>query len=192
MRKAWLFVFVLSVIVPAMISLGTAGLTASSPAIESTPAPAPPKPDFSSMKYLLGAWSCTTKSSRRPTAATWTTTNSLDSTGYWMIGHDVGHKTPWFPFESTGIDKMTYDADGKRWIDIYTDDLGNYGVGTSPGVRGNTIVWSDALFTPSSDVKSESPQTETWISATKRTMTSRTTESSGAVRTYNTVCVKGG
>jgi hypothetical protein len=28
----------------------------------------PPKPDFSSMKFLVGSWSCSTKSARRPFA----------------------------------------------------------------------------------------------------------------------------
>jgi hypothetical protein len=68
------------------ISLSMAGRAAGSPTIEATPVPAPKNPDFSSMQYLLGSWNCTSKSSRRPSASTGTTVNSLDSTGFWMIG----------------------------------------------------------------------------------------------------------
>jgi hypothetical protein len=39
---------------------------AAGTAVEGTPVPTPPKPDFSSMKFLIGTWTCSDLSSRRP------------------------------------------------------------------------------------------------------------------------------
>jgi hypothetical protein len=154
----------------ATAALGLRAMASGSSTGEATPAPMPAKPNFSSMMYLLGTWDCSTESSRRPSASTFMIANALDSSGYWIIGTDIGYKTPWYPYEIHGVDKMTYDPDAKHWIDIYTDDQGNYGVQSSPGLHGNTIVWSDAFFTTYHDVSAESPTTETRISKSKRTM----------------------
>jgi len=119
------------------------------------------------------------------------TANSLDSTGYWIIGTDVGYPTSWYPYEIHGVDKLTYDSDAKRWIDVYTDDQGSYGIQSSPGLQGNTVVWSDAFFTPYRDVTAESAITETRISSSKRIQHSTFKVASGRTITLDTVCTRG-
>jgi len=190
MRKAWLVGLVITAALGSLaISLGNLDLAIAAPTIESTPVPAPQKPDFAPMKYLMGTWNCTSKSSRRPTASKFTTANSLDSTGYWIIGQDYAPGASWYPYATKGIDKMTYDSDSKLWIDVYTDDRGGYGISKSPGPHGNTIVWSDAYFTPYSDIVSQSPTTETF-SSTKRVMHQTFRVKSGMVNRVDTVCIK--
>src|SRR5579862_508822 len=63
----------------------------AAPMIEGTPVPMAPKPDFSSMRFLIGTWTCTDMSSRRPGPFTTTEVFSMDPTGYWMIRNDTIH-----------------------------------------------------------------------------------------------------
>ena len=99
----------------------------------------------------------------------------------------------WFPYATHGTDMVTYDADTKRWVDVFTGDFGGYGVQTSPGWSGNTIVWTDALFKPGMDVIAEKPIVTTKVSDTKTTSTSSFQEkSTGRWIGVNTVCTKNG
>jgi hypothetical protein len=61
--------------------------------IESTPIPAPVKPNFSSLSFMVGTWTCKSKSSRRPAAFTTISTYSLDPTGYWISETSTTPKT---------------------------------------------------------------------------------------------------
>src|SRR5579864_2797997 len=106
----------------AIVAAATIAFAATSPTIESTPIPGPPKPDFSAMKFLLGNWTCSTKSSRRPSAYTTTSTASIDPTGYWMVTKSVQHKTSWVPQDLSATDMATYDSDAHRWVDVLTGD----------------------------------------------------------------------
>lgn len=160
--------------------------------IESTPVPMLPKPDFSSMSYLVGTWTCSSKSARRPAAYTGTTTYSMSPDGWWIEETTVQNAMPWFPTKTTTYDKITYDSDTKRWIDVSYGDLGAYGLATSSGWNGNAMVWHDANFAPGSDVKSTSDITMTKNSDAKMTSTSSFTEASGRSIGVVTTCTKNG
>ncbi len=168
----------------------TIALAASSPKIESTPIPAPGKPDFSSMNFSLGTWMCSTKSARRPGPYITTSVTTMDPTGYFMVTKSTTAKTSWAP-KAGATDWVTWDSDTKRWVDINVGDFGAYDASTSPGWTGNTMVWTDALFKPGMDVVAVTPLINTKVSDTK--LTSHTTfkeRSSGRWVSVDTVCNK--
>lgn len=126
------------------------------------PLPPPPKPNLSAMKGWIGSWSCTTTSSRRPSAVTSTVTYALDPSGRWIVGTGISHPVPWYPYKGTSTDYATYDAAQKRWVDVYVDSDGNYQTSTSRGPRGNTWIWHDlGLQRPGGDIAATSDQTAT-------------------------------
>lgn len=174
-----------------LAAAGSIALAATTPTTESTPVPKPPKPDFSSMSWLVGTWNCSFKSARRPSAVTFTQVTTLDPAGYWMITKSNSKGTAWFPWPATTTDMITHDSDPKRWVDILTGDFGAYDASSSPGWNGNTIVWTDNMFKPSSDVMAVTPTTQTKVSNAK--WTSHTTfqeRSSGKWISVDTVCNK--
>lgn len=175
----------------AIVASGAIAFAAATPTIEKTPAPKAPKPNFSSMNFLMGAWTCSTKSARRPAAYITTSVTTMDPTGYWMVTKSIQKPTPWFPYQTAGTDWVTYDSTTSRWVDVFTGDQGSYGVTTSPGWSGTTIVWTDALFKPGTDVIGETPTTLTKVSDTKTTTHSTFREkSSGRWIAVDAVCTK--
>lgn len=185
------FRIVLALVVTSLASGGSVlAATPPTPGIETTPIPTNAKPDWSSMKFNLGSWTCVSRSSRRAAPFTSTASTSMDATGYWMITKTVIPKLSWAS-GATSIDMITYDPQQHRWVDVYTDDQGNYDVSYSPGWKGNAMVWTDALFTPGPDIIAASPATLTKVSDTKTTSHNTFTEKSGTVRTSDTTCTKG-
>ncbi|MBV8171316.1 MAG: hypothetical protein JO219_05220 [Candidatus Eremiobacteraeota bacterium] len=162
----------------------------ATPGMESTPIPQSPKPDFSTMKFMLGTWQCSSRSSRRPTPFKTTTVTTLDSTGYWMVVNSTSPKVSWAP-AIVSVDRITYDGTFKRWADVYTDDNGGYDVSYSPGWKGGTITWTDALFTPGPDIVSTSPTVTTKVSDSKTTSHSTFKEKSGRTVSFDVACTKG-
>jgi hypothetical protein len=158
--------------------------------MEATPIPSPPKPNFAPMKYFLGAWSCSSKSSRRPTPQLSTSVVTLDPGGRWMIEKSVNHATSWFPYTVDEVDQFTYDGDAKRWVDVETDTLGGYDLSATKGWTGNALVWTDISFAPGKDVASETTFTITKNSATKFTGTNAFTTTKGRTVNVETVCTK--
>lgn len=159
--------------------------------VESTPIPAPKKPDFSSVSFMVGSWTCKSKSSRRPAAFTTISTYSLDPTGYWMNEVSTTPKTSWVPTTLRNWDKITYDSDTHRWVDVLYGDAGSYGLSFSKGWNGNTIVWHDVSFAPGPDVSSQTDVTTTKVSPTKMTSTSSFTETKTGRRVMvATTCIK--
>jgi hypothetical protein len=158
--------------------------------VESTPVPEAPKPDFSSMSFLVGTWSCSTKSSRRPTAFATTVTDAMSPDGWWIEQKSVNQPMSWFNHVVTFYDKITYDASTKRWIDVNFGEMGGYGLSTSSGWNGNSIVWHDPTFAPNADVASQSDTTMTKDSNTKYTQSSSFTEPSGRSVSVVTTCTK--
>ncbi len=144
--------------------------------VESTPIPAPAKPNFSSMSFLVGTWSCSTKSSRRPAPYLTTVTYAQDSTGYWLNQTSVTKPTSWVKTRLTTYDKYTYDSDTHRWVDVTYGDGGTYGLAFSKGWSGDSMVWHDVSFAPSADIASQTDLTTTKVSATKVTNSSAFTE----------------
>jgi len=159
--------------------------------VESTPVPAPQKPDFSSLSYMVGTWTCKSKSSRRPAAFTTISTYSLDPTGYWMNETSTTPKTTWVPTPLRTWDKITYDPDAKRWADVSYGDGGAYGLSYSQGWNGNQIVWHDVSFAPGPNINSQTDITTTKVSATKTTSSSSFTETKTGRRVMvTTTCLK--
>jgi hypothetical protein len=159
--------------------------------VESTPIPAPHKPNFSSMMFLVGTWNCSSKSSRRPAAFTTISSYSLDGTGYFMNETSTTAKTAWVPTALRTWDKITDDSDTNRWADVSYGDGGSYGLSFSKGWNGNQIVWHDVSFAPGPDVNSQTDSTTTKVSNAKTTSTSSFTETKTGRRvTVMTTCTK--
>lgn len=186
------FLSICTALVFAIILSGAVVLAANAPTIESTPAPAAPKPDFSKLMFLTGNWTCTTKSSRRPSAFTTTSTTTMDPSGYWMMTKSVQHKTSWTRTDFAGVDMVTYDSDAHRWVDVFTGDEGSYNVSTSPGWTGDSVVWTDMVISPAGNVMSTSPTTVTKLSNTSISTHNAFKEKSGRTITVSGTCHKTG
>ena len=185
------FAFVCSLVAAtaAVLSLGAVVSADPTPGIETTPIPMSAKPEWSAMKFLLGTWQCSTKSSRRPSAYATTQVNTMDPTGRWMVTDSTIPGLSW-AHAIVSVDKVTYDSSQHRWVDVYTDDQGNYDVTYSPGWEGDTIVWTDQLFTPGPDIIATSPVTNTKVNDTKITGHNTFKEKSGRTITVDSVCTK--
>ncbi len=186
------FFYMCSAFVFAIVLAGAMVLADNAPMIESTPAPAQPKPDFSKFMFMMGDWTCSTKSSRRPAAFITTSTTTIDPTGYWMVAKGVQHKTSWTHSDFSAVDMVTYDADAHRWVDVSTGSEGSYNLSTSPGWRGDSIVWTDAVISPQGNVMSTSPTTLTKMSDTTMSTHNSFKERSGRTITVTGSCHKTG
>lgn len=144
--------------------------------VESTPIPAPAKPNFSSMQFLIGTWTCSTKSARRPGAYVTTSTYTMDPTGYWIEETSTTNTASWIAKKLTVLDKITYDKDAKRWVDVLYGDGGLYGLSFSSGWAGNKMSWHDVSFAPGPDIASQTDIVNTKVSNTKMTSASSFTE----------------
>ncbi|MGA8099148.1 MAG: hypothetical protein WB810_10870 [Candidatus Cybelea sp.] len=159
--------------------------------VESTPIPAPKKPNFSSMSYLVGTWTCTTKSSRRPAAYVTTSTYTMDPSGWWMNETSTTNPTKWIAVRLTNTDKITFDPDTHRWVDITDGPQNGYGLAFSSGWNGDQMSWHDVSFAPTADIKSQTDNTVTKVSNTKMTSSSSFTEAgTGRVVSVSGVCTK--
>lgn len=173
-----------------VICVATTIALAATPTIESTPIPTPPKPDFSSMNFNLGSWTCSTQSGRRPGPYITNAVTTMDPTGYWMVTKSITLKTSWAA-AATGTDWVTWDSGASRWVDMNVSEFGQYDTTTSPGWTGNTMVWTDALFKPGNDVIAVTPMTTTKVSDIKITQHNTFQErSSGKWINVDTVCNK--
>jgi hypothetical protein len=159
--------------------------------LETTPIPATVKPDFSQMNFFVGMWRCSIKSSRRPVAYITTSVYSRDASGYWLQEATTVKPPAWEPTALQTYDKITYDPDTKRWIDVTYGDQGAYGLTTSAGWSGNDIVWHDPAFVPGASIQSTSDTTLTKLSPTKYTTSTSFVEAgSGRTVTVNGICTK--
>ena len=158
--------------------------------VESTPIPAPGKPNFSAMNFLIGTWTCSTKSSRRPAAYSMVSTYTMDPTGYWIEETSTTNKTSWSP-KLTIMDKYTYDPDTHRWADVTYGDQGTFGLAFSSGWDGSKIIWHDVSFAPGPNVTAQSNVTNTKVSDGKYTTASTFTETkTSRVVSVTGVCTK--
>jgi hypothetical protein len=131
---------------------------AATPKVEGTPAPIRAKPNWSKLEYLIGTWTCTDLSSRRPGPFTITEVYSMDPSGYWMIRDDTTHKASWIPREVHSQTKYTYDAQAKLWVRVTTGDFGTYAVDTAREPVGNTRTFTFVVHTGAPDVASYAPE----------------------------------
>ncbi|MGZ3497871.1 MAG: hypothetical protein ACXVAK_09950 [Vulcanimicrobiaceae bacterium] len=158
--------------------------------VEGTPVPTPPKPDMSSMKFLVGTWTCSDLSSRRPGPFTTTEVYSMDPTGYWILRDDTIHKASWIPRDFHSQTKYTYDTQAKHWIRITMGDQGGYAVATAPMPVGNKKTYTYMVQTKAPDIASYAPEVYMKESDTKKTMTTSFTENNGRVVTVKETCTK--
>src|SRR5579871_5238761 len=106
------------ILVAAAVLLAATMPCVASAQVESTPIPAPKKPNFSSMEFMIGTWTCSTKSARRPTAYVTTSTYTMDPSGYWIDETSTTSPTKWIAQRLMTWDKITYDSDTHRWVDV--------------------------------------------------------------------------
>jgi len=173
-----------------LAALGVTASAALAQTMESTPAPRPAKPNFAPFSFMVGTWSCSTKSARRPAAYHTTETWSMDPTGYWLVGKQKTDPMSWFPYASTGEDRITYDPDTGRWVDVYQGDFGGYDLTSSKGWNGSSIVWHDLSFAGGKDVATQSDVTVTKVSPAKMTSTSTFTTAKGRSVGVTSTCTK--
>jgi hypothetical protein len=186
LNRFHLFVSALTLLI---LSAGaTAG--AAGPAVEGTPVPMRPKPDLSTMNFLIGTWTCSDLSSRRPGPFTTTEVYSKDPSGYWIVRNDTIHKASWIPREFHNQTKFTYDAVAKHWVRITTGDTGAYAVATASMPVGMTKTYTYVIQTKAADISSYAPEVYTKVSDTKKTMTTSFTETSGRVVNVKETCTK--
>ena len=159
--------------------------------VESTPVPAPKKPNFSSMSFMIGTWTCSTKSARRPAAYVTTTTYTLDPSGWWIDATSSTNTTKWIPEKLTSMDKITYDSDTHRWVDTTIGPQNGYGLAFSTGWSGDQMTWHDVSFAAGPDISAQTDNVITKVSNTKTTSSSSFTEAkTGRHVSVTGVCTK--
>jgi len=165
-----------------------AGLTKS---IAATTVIVIPKPDFSSMTFLVGTWSCSKQNSARPLPYTAMETFAVSPDRRWIELTTLWNPVPWFPNKWTSHDEITYDQSKKRWVDVEYDDIGGSGRATSPGWSGNMIVWHDPDSTPTTSGWVTTDDTMTKVSDS-RVMSewSLINQKKHKTETEKTVCTK--
>ncbi len=172
------------------LTLATAAPAPAAPAVEGTPIPTSPKPDFSSMRFLVGTWTCSDLSSRRPGPFTTTEVYSMDPSGYWLLRESTVHKASWIPQDFRFDTKYTYDPYAKVWVRIVTDDRGNFAVATAPHAANSKKTYTYVIQRKAPDIASYAPEVFTKVSDTKKTMTTSFTETSGRVVRVTETCTK--
>ena len=158
--------------------------------IEGTPVPPAPKPDFTAMKFLIGSWTCSNVSSRRPGPFTTTEVYSMDPTGYWLLRADTTQTASWIPTVGHGQTRYTFDSGTKRWVRISTSDNGGFSVATAPSIVNGKKTYTTVFRRTSPSVAAVGPEVFTKVSDTKKTMTSSLTEPGGRVVNVSQTCTK--
>jgi hypothetical protein len=153
--------------------------------------PVPKKPDFSSMKFLLGTWACATHSERRGSEASHTTvTYSMAPDGYSVKSISKSPKVSYAAVGFTATDWYTYDSNAKRWIDITIGSYGAYGYATSTGWENGHLLWGADSFLPDGDLTSSTGTLITKVSDTKLTTASAFTTTAGLLNRVTGTCTK--
>ena len=173
-----------------LVFAGGLSAFAAAPKVEGTPVPTNPKPDFSSMRFLIGTWTCSDVSSRRPGPFTTTEAYTMDPTGYWLLRKTTTHKASWIPREFVADTRYTWDNYGKDWVRITTGDQGGYSVATAPAPANNKKTYTYVVQTKAPDIASYAPEVYTKQSDTKKTMTTSFTETNGRVVNVTETCAK--
>jgi hypothetical protein len=174
----------------ALLIAGGATAMSAGVKVEGTPVPIRPKPDLSSMKFLIGTWQCSDLSSRRPGPFTTTEVWSMDPSGYWMVRDTTTHTASWIPREFHAQSRYTYDAVAKQWVRITIGDTGAYSVATATMPSANRKIYTYVIQTKALDVTSYAPEVFVKASDTKKTMTTSFTETGGRVVTVKETCTK--
>ncbi len=175
----------------ALIAALSGSAYAQTTKVEGTPIPAPAKPDFSTLKYLVGTWTCSDLSSRRPGAFTTTEVYSMDPSGYWLTRDDTIHTASWIPRDVHSQTKFTWDAGSGKWVRITTGDGGQFAIATA-GARssGGQRTYTYVIQSTAPDVSSYAPEVYTKVGNTKKTMKTTFTEKTGRVVNVTETCTK--
>jgi len=154
--------------------------------------PVPTKPDFTSMRFMLGKWICTTHSSRRPPSFKYVTTSVATMTpdGFWIKTVSTTPKTSVFPADSISTDWMTYDSTVGRWVDVSMGSFGSYGYTTSTGWSHGLLLWTAEAFLPNGDLTSSTGTLVTKVSDVKYTAVQGFTTAAGLLSRVTSVCTK--
>jgi hypothetical protein len=176
----------------ALLAFLSAGAASAAPGVEGTPAPIPPKPNWSSMNFLIGTWTCTDLSSRRPGPFTTTQVYTMDPSGYWMMREDTIHTASWIKTEVHTHYKYTWDTYAHRWVRIGTGDFGGYSVATAPMPVGKMKTYTFVIQAKSPDVSWYAPEVYTVVGTTKKMMTTSFRENGGRVVNVKETCIKNG
>lgn len=177
----------------ALISLcllSTVVSFAANTGVEGTPPPMPPKPDWSTMNFLVGTWTCTDLSSRRPGPFTVTKVYSKDPGGYWMTRNDTTHKASWIKRELHTTYRYTWDDVKQKWIRIGMGDLGGYEVAEAPMPVNGRKTWTFITQRIPPDIASYTPEVYQRTGDTKITMTSSFREKTGRLVNVKESCSK--
>ena len=169
-----------------LLTIGFIAAPAASTA-QTSPAPTPvpiPKPDFASMNFLLGTWTCTQP--LRGKTRTETDVYAVSNDGMWMV--DTATSPPFDQYRTlpqNSTTSMTYDPTIKQWVQVYMDNFGGYATAASTGWQGNAANWSAKGLdgTVVGDVITKVSDTETSDANT-------TTDPQGKVTTVTITCKK--
>jgi hypothetical protein len=110
------------------------------------PAPAPTpvpmtKPDFSSVNFLVGTWSCTQQLRGKTRPETDVTSVGMD--GMWLVTQTTAPPFDQYrTYTINGTQYTGYDPNAKMWIQTGVDNGGGYGIQTSPGWQGSAFTWT--------------------------------------------------
>jgi hypothetical protein len=80
---------------------------------------------------------------------------------------------------------MTYDGSAKQWVQSTVDNLGGYGIESTPGWQGNTAMWSGKNLDGSSFTDNINK-----VSDTETTDLSTTTDPQAKATTVTITCKK--
>jgi hypothetical protein len=153
------------------------------------PAPAPTpvpmsKPDFSSLNFLVGTWSCTQQLRGKTRPETDVTTVGMD--GMWLVTQSTAPPFDRYrTYTINGINYMGYDPTAKVWVQTGVDSGGGYGIQTSPGWQGNVMTFMGKYPDGSS-----STDAITKISDTETSDTNSVTDPQGKTTNQTIRCVK--
>lgn len=156
---------------------------AQTPMAAPTPVPIA-KPDFSSMNFYLGTWTCTQP--LRGKTRSETDVYTMSSDGMWMV--DTATSPPFDAARTVPQNSMlymTFDPTIKQWVNVYMDNFGGYGTESAAGWQGNTATWSGTGLdgTKVTDVTTKNSDTST-------SDTQTTTDPQGKVSTVTITCTK--
>jgi hypothetical protein len=182
--KQWvLAVFGCALFAVGLAAAPLASVAQSAPMAAPTPVPVP-RPDFSSMNFLLGTWSCTQPLRGKTRPETDVYTMGMD--GMWMV--DQTTAPPFDQYRTVpqnGMVYMTYDGGVKQWVQVNVDNLGGYGIESTPGWQGNSAMWSGKGLDGTSFTDNI-----TKVSDTETTDLSTTTDPQGKATTVTITCKK--
>jgi hypothetical protein len=73
-----------------------------------------------------------------------TSTTTMELSDRWIKSHDLAPPFDQFRNRTVTSDTYyTYDPQMKKFVSVNLDDFGGYGIASSPGWNGNTMVWTD-------------------------------------------------